>query len=41
MDKPVAIKSRHEHEMDGYEKIDQYNPRTVKRIAVANNRFWL
>ena len=33
MDKPVAIKSRHEHEMDGYEKIDQYNPRTVKRIA--------
>ena len=24
---------RQENEMDGYEKIDQYNPRTVKRIA--------
>jgi GTP cyclohydrolase I len=33
MDKPVAINTLHEHEMDGYEKIDQYNPRTIKRIA--------
>jgi len=33
MDKPVAINTLHEREMDGYEKIDQYNPRTLKRIA--------
>ena len=33
MDKPVAINALHEHEMNGYEKIDQYNPRTIKRIA--------
>ena len=33
MDKPVAGNAPYEHEMDGYEKIDQYNPRTVKRIA--------
>jgi GTP cyclohydrolase IA len=33
MGKPVAIDAPHEHEMDGYAKIDQYNPRTVKRIA--------
>ena len=33
MDKPVAIDVLREHEMDGYEKIDQYNPRTVKSIA--------
>ena len=33
MDKPVAVGTLHEHEMDRYQKIDQYNPRTVKRIA--------
>ena len=33
MDKPVAINALHEHETGGYEKIDQYNPRTIKRIA--------
>ena len=35
MDKAVARdpQMREENEMDGYAKIDQYNPRTVKRIA--------
>src|ERR1700681_3226744 len=33
MDKPVAVNTVREHAMDRYEKIDQYNPRTVKRIA--------
>ena len=35
MDKPVVLNQqmRAENEMDGYEKIDQYNPRIVKRIA--------
>ena len=35
MDKAVVReqKMREENEMDGYAKIDQYNPRTVKRIA--------
>ena len=33
MDKPVAINALHEQEMDRYEKIDQYNPQLVKRIA--------
>ena len=33
MDKPVAINSLHDRQMDGYEKLDQYNPRTVSRIA--------
>src|SRR5450631_3124921 len=33
MDKSVAVNALHEHEMDGYEKVDQYNPATVKRIA--------
>ena len=35
MDKPVMLNKQMlaENEMDGYEKIDQYNPRTVKRIA--------
>ena len=35
MDKPVAreVGMRAENEMDGYAKIDQYNPRTVERIA--------
>ena len=35
MDKAVVrdAQMREENEMDGYAKIDQYNPRTVKRIA--------
>ena len=35
MDKAVAREQqmREENEIDGYAKIDQYNPRTVKRIA--------
>ena len=35
MDKAVVREQqmREENEMDGYAKIDQYNPRTVKRIA--------
>ena len=35
MDKAVVRdpQTREENEMDGYAKIDQYNPRTVKRIA--------
>ena len=35
MDKPVMLNKQMlaDNEMDGYEKIDQYNPRTVKRIA--------
>ena len=35
MDNPVVPKAqmREENEMDGYEKIDQYNPHIVKRIA--------
>ncbi len=35
MDKAVVLnpQMRAENEMDGYAKIDQYNPRTVKRIA--------
>jgi GTP cyclohydrolase I len=33
MDKRITATMRQENEMDGYEKIDQYNPRTVKRIA--------
>ena len=35
MDKPVMLNKQMlaENEMDGYEKIDQYNPHIVKRIA--------
>jgi GTP cyclohydrolase I len=33
MDKPVVIGTTHKDEMDGYEKIDQYNAQTVTRIA--------
>jgi GTP cyclohydrolase IA len=33
MDKRITTTMQQENEMDGYEKIDQYNPRTVKRIA--------
>ena len=33
MDKPVKVNKVHEHEIDGYEKIEQYNPRTLKRIG--------
>ncbi len=33
MDKPVATGKTHKDEMDGYEKIDQYNEHTVTRIA--------
>jgi GTP cyclohydrolase I len=33
MDKRIATTMQQENEMDGYEKIDQYNPHTVKRIA--------
>src|SRR6201990_3578059 len=33
MDNSVAIESLDPHEMDGYEKIDQYNPHTVAQIA--------
>jgi GTP cyclohydrolase I len=33
MDKRITATMQQENEMDGYEKIDQYNPRTVKRIA--------
>ena len=35
MDKAVVrdAQMREENEMDGYAKIDQYNTRTVKRIA--------
>jgi GTP cyclohydrolase I len=33
MDKCITATMRQENEMDGYEKIDQYNPHTVKRIA--------
>jgi GTP cyclohydrolase I len=33
MDKRITAAMQQENEMDGYEKIDQYNPRTVKRIA--------
>ena len=33
MDKRITATMRQENEMDGYEKIDQYNPHTVKRIA--------
>ncbi len=30
---PITPKMAEENEMDGYEKIDQYNPATIKRIA--------
>ena len=33
MDKRITTTMQQENEMDGYEKIDQYNPHTVKRIA--------
>jgi GTP cyclohydrolase IA len=33
MDKRITATMQQENEMDGYEKIDQYNPHTVKRIA--------
>ncbi|MBI4291206.1 MAG: GTP cyclohydrolase I FolE, partial [Betaproteobacteria bacterium] len=33
MKKSTAAAMRQENEMDGYEKIDQYNPHTVARIA--------
>ena len=33
MDKRITTTMQSENEMDGYEKIDQYNPRTVARIA--------
>jgi GTP cyclohydrolase I len=33
MDKRMTATMRQENEMDGYEKIDQYNPHTVKLIA--------
>jgi GTP cyclohydrolase IA len=33
MDKRITATMKSENEMDGYEKIDQYNPRTVARIA--------
>jgi len=33
MDKLTPASMRQENEMDGYEKIDQYNPQTVARIA--------
>jgi GTP cyclohydrolase I len=33
MDNPSAINTLAEQDMDSYAKIDQYNPRTVKRIA--------
>ena len=33
MDKRITGTMQQENEMDGYEKIDQYNPHTVKRIA--------
>ena len=33
MNKRTPATMRQENEMDGYEKIDQYNPRTVARIA--------
>lgn len=33
MDKRITAAMQQENEMDGYEKIDQYNPHTVKRIA--------
>ena len=33
MDKRITASMRQENEMDGYEKIDQYNPQTVARIA--------
>src|SRR6188474_3452107 len=33
MDKPVSLNALRESEMDGYQKVDQYNPATVRRIA--------
>jgi GTP cyclohydrolase I len=33
MDKPISIDTVNEQDMDGYAKIDQYNPATVQRIA--------
>ena len=33
MDKRITATMQSENKMDGYEKIDQYNPRTVVRIA--------
>lgn len=33
MNKPEAPTLAHDDDSDGYEKIDQYNPRTVSRIA--------
>ena len=33
MDKPIAINALRESEMNGYQKVDQYNPGTVRRIA--------
>ena len=33
MDKPIAINTLRDGEMDRYQKVDQYNPGTVKRIA--------
>ncbi len=33
MDKPIAISTLRDTEFEGYQKVDQYNPRTVKRIA--------
>jgi len=33
MDKRITTTMQSENEMDGYEKIDQYNPQTVARIA--------
>ena len=35
MDKPIMLNKqmREENEMDGYEKIDQYNPQIIMRIA--------
>ena len=33
MDKRITASMQQENEMDGYEKIDQYNPQTVARIA--------
>jgi GTP cyclohydrolase I len=33
MDKRMSIDAAHEQDMNGYSKIDHYNPETVKRIA--------
>jgi len=41
MDKPTALTTLHDPEMDGYAKIDQYNPRTIKRIAEKYNEILL